>query len=77
MWVPLEVDQVETLTRRRVDICCLQETRWKGSSTKLITGKDSVFKAFWIGNNKVVGGVGIFLCDKWIDNVCEEKRVSD
>ena len=32
---------VEMLTRRRVDICCLQETRWKCGSARKIEGKDS------------------------------------
>lgn len=31
---------VETMKRRRVDICCLQETRWKCGSAHKIAGKD-------------------------------------
>ena len=37
---------VEMLTRRRVDICCLQETRWRGGSARKIEGKDSYYKSF-------------------------------
>ena len=32
---------VEMLTRRNIDICCLQETKWKGESARRIMGKDS------------------------------------
>ena len=32
---------VETLTRRQVDICCLQEMRWRGGSAHVITGENS------------------------------------
>ena len=31
---------VETMSRRRVDLCCLQETRWK-TNLKLIASRDS------------------------------------
>ena len=30
---------VEMLTRRKVDICCVQETRWRGGSARKIEGK--------------------------------------
>ena len=34
----------ETLQRRYVDICCLQEVRWKGQGAKMIR---SGFKFLW------------------------------
>ena len=37
---------VETVSRRRVDLCCLQETRWKMEGVKQIVGKDSRYKLF-------------------------------
>ena len=39
---------VETVSRRRVDLCCLQETRWKMEGVKQIVGKDSRFKLFLV-----------------------------
>ena len=53
-----ESEVVETVSRRRVDLCCLQETRWKMEGVKQIVGKDSRFKLFWSGNDKGTGGVG-------------------
>ena len=67
---------VETLTRC-VDICCLQETRWKGGSARLVAGKDSIFKIFWVGSSTGSGGVGIAVHKKWIENVSEVNRVSE
>ena len=32
---------VETMSRRMVEMCCLQEVRWRGASARLIQGKDS------------------------------------
>ena len=43
---------VESITRRGIDICCLQEVRCRGGSARLITGKNSRYKLFWSGNDK-------------------------
>ena len=37
---------VETLSRRGVDVCCIQEVRWRGASDRMIAGKDSREKLF-------------------------------
>ena len=55
----------ETVSRKRVDLCCLQETRWKMEGVKQIVGKDSCFKFFWSGNEKGAGGVGVLLAESW------------
>ena len=53
---------VETITRRNVDLCCVQEVRWRGASARHITGKDSRYKFFWVGNNQGTNGVGSTKC---------------
>ena len=68
---------LETLSRRKVDLCCVQETRYRGGHCRIITGKDSRYKLFWSGNNKGTAGVGVFVAEKWIEKVFEVKRVSD
>ena len=68
---------VETLSRRKVDLCCVQETRYRGGHCRIITGKDSRYKLFWSGNSKGTAGVGVFVAEKWIEKVFEVKRVSD
>ena len=51
---------VETLYRRKIDICCVQELRWRRASPRIIAGKNS-HNFFWIGNETGNGGVGIFV----------------
>ena len=68
---------VGTLSRRKVDLCCVQETRYRGGHCLIITGKDSRYKLFWSGNSKGTAGVGVFVAEKWIEKVFEVKRVSD
>ena len=68
---------VETVSSRGVDLCCLQEERWRGASARMIVGKDSRYKVFWIGNEIVNGGVGILLAEEWVEKVYDICRMSD
>ena len=72
---------VETLTRRGVDLCGIQEHRWAGctsaNQTRLIKGKNSLYKLFWSGNDKGQGGAGFLLAEKWIEKVFNVQRFSD
>ena len=72
---------VETLTRRRVDVCSVQEHRWAGGTeanqTRLMKGKNSNYTFYWCGNRMGLGGVGLLLAEKWIEKVFDVQRVSD
>ena len=59
---------VETITRRNVDLCCVQEVRWRDALARYITGKDSRYKFFW--NDQ---GIGVLLAEKWVDKVYDIK----
>ena len=48
------------MSRRKADICGLQEVRWRGASARLVEGKGSRYKMFWEGNYKGMGGVAIY-----------------
>ena len=65
-----EGEVVETLTRRRIDLSALKETRWGGglckSQKKMLTGKDSDDKFFCTVNKEGKGGVGILLAECWM-----------
>ena len=50
----------ETLKRRCVDICCLQEVRWKGQGVKIIRND---FKLLLSGAFKVENGVGVIVAN--------------
>lgn len=44
-------------SRRKVDVCCTQETRWKGGSARLIIGKSDGynFSGWWSESGTGVG----------------------
>ena len=67
---------VETLSHRKVDVCCIQETRYRGGSCRTIKGKDTRYKLYWSGNDKGIAGVGVFVAGEWIEKVFEVQRVS-
>ena len=67
----------EMAARRRLDICCVQETRWKGGSARNIGCDDGWYKFFWVGCEDGVAGVGVLVVDKWIDSVVEVRWVSE
>ena len=51
---------VEVMSRRKVDIWGLQEVRWNGTTARLVKGKDSRFKLFWVGNDEDIDGVEFY-----------------
>lgn len=71
------VEVVRALSVRKVDVCCLQETRWKGSGNKLIGLENVKYKFLWQGCAESVAGVGVLLAEKWIDKVVDVKRVNE
>jgi exonuclease III len=43
---------VEVLRKRRVDVCCIQEARWKGEGARLIWRHDAKYKIYWKGGKE-------------------------
>ncbi|KAK3575628.1 hypothetical protein QTP86_031584 [Hemibagrus guttatus] len=64
----------DMMERRKVDILCVQETRWKGSKARSI---GAGFKLFYYGVDSKRNGVGVDLKEEFVRNVLEVKRVSD
>ena len=67
----------EVLTKRKIDVCCVQEVRWKGASARMVTGKDTKYKFFWSGSSTGVGGMGVLVSRDWVDKIVEINRVND
>ena len=67
---------VEAIGRRNIDICCVQESRWKGCSAGLLSAKEYKYKFIWSGDNSGFGGVGILLNVKWVDKVISVVRLN-
>ncbi|KAK3526968.1 hypothetical protein QTP86_005744 [Hemibagrus guttatus] len=64
----------DVMERRKVDILCVQETRWKGSKARSI---GAGFKLFYYGVDSKRNGVGVVLKEEFVRNILEVKRVSD
>ncbi|KAK3537266.1 hypothetical protein QTP70_007000 [Hemibagrus guttatus] len=71
---PTPGSQADMMERRKVDILCVQETRWKGSKARSI---GAGFKLFHYGVDSKRNGVGVVLKEEFVRNVLEVKRVSD
>ncbi|KAK3527484.1 hypothetical protein QTP86_023019, partial [Hemibagrus guttatus] len=69
-----KVELADMMERRKVDILCVQETRWKGSKARSI---GAGFKLFYYGVDSKRNGVGVVLKEGFVRNVLEVKRVSD
>ena len=56
---------IDTMFRRRVDICAIQEHRWAGGTelnqSRVLKGKNSAYKFYWCGNKSGLGGAGFLL----------------
>ena len=64
---------VEAVKRRRIDILCVQETKWKGhKSRELGCG----YKIIYNGESSSRDGVGIIVGEKWRDNIIAVERTS-
>jgi hypothetical protein len=68
---------VDTMLRWRVNILCVQETKWKGQKAKEV--KDTGFKLWYTGNMSIKNGIGIVLDkslkDGVVDIKCEGDRI--
>ncbi|KAK3533160.1 hypothetical protein QTP70_012245 [Hemibagrus guttatus] len=56
------------MERRKVDILCVQETRWKGRKARSI---GAGFKLFYYGVDSKRNGVGVVLKEEFVRNVLE------
>ena len=64
----------ETLKRRCVDICCVQEVKWKGQGARMI---GNGFKFLWSGSSKAVNDVGVIVVNWLVGKIVEVERCSD
>jgi exonuclease III len=64
----------DVMKRRRINVACLQETRWKGTKAREI-GKG--YKFFYSGSDGKKNGVGIVLNSKLKECVMDVRRIND
>ena len=66
---------VDTAVRRRVDVLCVQETKWKVQKAKEV--EDTGFKLWYTGTTPNKNGVGILINKSLKDGVADVKRRGD
>ena len=70
-------DVWEELRNRMIDVCCLQEVRWRGQGARMLVMKGRRYKLLWSGKGDGVGGVGVMVKDGLCEKVVELRRVSE
>ena len=65
---------VDVMQRKKVDIMCVQETRWKGQKAKEI---GEGYKLYYVGKDTKRNGVGVILSPGLKDGVLQVTRMSD
>ena len=65
------------LARRSADICCVQEVRYKKSSTTTLGEGPDKYKFWYSSNSSGTNGVGILVRQELAENVIEVGRISD
>ncbi|ESN91366.1 hypothetical protein HELRODRAFT_152646, partial [Helobdella robusta] len=66
----------EMLERRRIDICCLQETRWKSNGVCHVNSDKEKYKLFWNGQKTAKNRVRIFVREPLAQEVLDIKRIN-
>ena len=64
------------LGRRKVDVCCVPETRFKGNGCRFFGDGSERYKLWWSGEITSRGGVGVFVKEEIVKNVIEVERPS-
>ena len=69
----------EMMVRRRVDILCVQETKWRntGNRARFLDVKTKAYKMFYYGTEQGKNGVGIILAAKLLSSVLSISKSSD
>ena len=67
----------DELWKRNVDLCCLQEVRWRGCGARLMGLQCRKYKFLWSGNHEGYGGVGVLVKEGLYAKVVEVRRVND
>lgn len=67
------IELVKILRKRRINIACVQETKWVGSKARDVDG----YKLWYSGSDRCRNEVGILIDEGLRGQVVEVKRVSD
>ena len=65
---------VEMLARRKVDVCCIQETRYKNMGCTVVGSNNEKYKLWYSGDQAGKHGVGIMVKHELADDIIEVVR---
>ena len=68
---------VDALAERRMDVACVQETRWRCSGCRFFGAIGKRYKLFWMGSKAKTDGVGILVAEEWVDSAVSVERHSE
>ena len=67
----------QELRKSGIDVCCLQEVRWRGQGARFMGVKGRRYKLWWSGNSDGTGGVGVLVKEELCEKLVEVRRKSD
>ncbi|XP_043710378.1 uncharacterized protein LOC122659315 [Telopea speciosissima] len=67
------LELIDVMRRRRINVACIQETRWKDHKAKALDD----FKLWYLGGERGRGGVGIVVDKDLKNEVVDVKRIGD
>ena len=67
------IELVKILRKRRINLACVQETKWVGSKARDVDG----YKLWYSGSERRRNGVGILVDEELRGQVVEVKRIND
>jgi len=62
------------LGRRKVDVCAVQETRFRNEGTRMYGSDGERYKFWWSGGSEGNSGVGVMIKEEWKKNIIEVVR---
>ena len=54
-----------------IDVCCLQEVRWRGQGARMLGMKERRYRLWWSGKGYEVCGVGVMVKEELCEKVLE------
>ena len=64
---------VEVMSRRKIDVMCVQEVRWRGERAREL---GDGYKIYYVGEQSGRNGVGVIVSCSLVDSVVDVKRCS-
>ena len=69
------MEVVDVMIMRKINIMCLQETRWVGKKIKTLS--ETRYKIWYTENDRPKNGVGIIMDKTLIDELVDGKRIGN